>query len=143
MKLPGANSVLKMKLEVAALIDVVFLLLIYFMVTSSLIRSEADLAFVLPLGDQTPQIDIPLEVLIEIKADGVVQVEGMRFSRNDASLDELAKQVAGLKRVAAAQGSEFFVNLLPDQDAKHGRIIDVMDACNKAGVEKLAFSKSI
>ena len=96
MKLPGACHDLKLKLEVAALIDVVFLLLIYFMVTTSLIRSEADMAFMLPAPEPAPLTDIPVEVLIEIQADGVIQVEGMRFSRNDSSLDDLSKQVAGL-----------------------------------------------
>jgi len=36
------------ELPIASLIDVVFLLLIYFMVTSSLKKSEADLGITLP-----------------------------------------------------------------------------------------------
>ena len=39
----------KMELQIAPLIDVVFLLLIYFMVTASLIKKEADISFILPL----------------------------------------------------------------------------------------------
>ena len=35
----------KAELQIAPLIDVVFLLLIYFMVTASLIKKEADLSF--------------------------------------------------------------------------------------------------
>ena len=38
----------KVELQIAPLIDVVFLLLIYFMVTSSLKKSEADLGITLP-----------------------------------------------------------------------------------------------
>ncbi len=38
----------KLELQIAPLIDVVFLLLIYFMVTASLIKKEADLSFMLP-----------------------------------------------------------------------------------------------
>jgi biopolymer transport protein ExbD len=134
----------KLELQIAPLIDVVFLLLIYFMVTASLIRKEGDISFMLPANiAQEDMVDIPVEVLIEITNDGTVQVEGMRFDRNDKALDDLVNQIAGLKQIAKSQNSPFFVNILPHQDALHRRIIDVMDACAAAGVNSLTFSKSM
>ena len=134
----------KLELQIAPLIDVVFLLLIYFMVTASLIRKEGDISFMLPANiAQEDMVDIPVEVLIEITSDGTVQVEGMRFDRNDKTLDDLVKQIAGLKQIAKSQNSPFFVNVLPHQDALHRRIIDVMDACAAAGVNSLTFSKAM
>ena len=133
-----------LKLEMASLIDVVFLLLIYFMVTASLIKKEAAIGFMLPANVAVEDMqEIPVEVLIEIQRDGVVQVEGMRFSYDDRSLEDLVVQVAGLKEIAASQNSPFFVNVLPHADAMHRRIIDVMDACAAAGVNSLTFSKSM
>ena len=135
---------IKLELQIAPLIDVVFLLLIYFMVTASLIRKEGDISFMLPANiAQEDTVDIPVEVLIEITNDGTVQVEGMRFSRDDKTLDDLVNQIAGLKQIAKSQNSPFFVNVLPHQDALHRRIIDVMDACAAAGVDSLTFSKSM
>ena len=135
---------IKLELQIAPLIDVVFLLLIYFMVTASLIRKEGDISFMLPANiAQEDMVDIPVEVLIEITSDGTVQVEGMRFDRNDKTLDDLVNQIAGLKQIAKSQNSPFFVNVLPHQDALHRRIIDVMDACAAAGVNSLTFSKSM
>ena len=81
--------------------------------------------------------------IIEIQPDGRIELEGIQFSGSDAELKDLSGQIAGLKKIAAAQGSEFFINLLPHQEATHRRIIDVMDACTKAGVDSLIFSKSI
>lgn len=133
-----------LKLEIAPLIDVVFLLLIYFMVTAALLKKEGDIAFMLPANVAAEEVvDIPVEVLIEITADGTVQVEGMRFSREDLDLDELVSQIIGLQAIAASQQSPFFVNILPDEDALHRRIIDVMDACAAAGVKSLSFSKAM
>ena len=133
-----------LKLDMSSLIDVVFLLLIYFLVTASLIKKEADIGFMLPANVAVEDMqEIPVEVLIEITADGTVQVEGMRFSYDDHSLDNLVTQVAGLKEIAASQSSPFFVNVLPHADALHRRIIDVMDACAAAGVNSLTFSKSM
>jgi biopolymer transport protein ExbD len=132
-----------LKLDMSSLIDVVFLLLIYFLVTASLITKEADIGFMLPANVAVEDMqEIPLEVLIEITEDGTVQVEGMRFAEQDRELKDLVTQIAGLKEIAASQNSPFFVNVLPDQEALHRRIIDVMDACAAAGVDSLTFSKS-
>lgn len=134
----------KLELQVAPLIDVVFLLLIYFMVTAALIKKEGDISFMLPANIASSEmVDIPVEVLIEIGADGAVQVEGMRFSRDDRMLSELVSQLRGLQAIAVSQQSPFFVNVLPNQEALHARIIDVMDACAAAGVKSLSFSKAM
>ena len=134
----------KLELQIAPLIDVVFLLLIYFMVTASLIKKEADIGFMLPADIAVEDMqEIPVEVLIEIAADGSVMIEGMRFSFDDYELKDLVTQVAGSKEIANSHNSPFFVNVLPDKDALHRRIIDVMDACAAAGVDSLTFSKSL
>jgi biopolymer transport protein ExbD len=134
----------KLELQIAPLIDVVFLLLIYFMVTASLIKKEADIGFMLPADIAVQDMQqIPVEVLIEIGVDGTVAVEGMRFAYDDTELQDLVTQMLGLKQIAKSQNSPFFVNVLPHQDALHRRIIDVMDACAAAGVNSLTFSKSM
>ena len=134
----------KLELQIAPLIDVVFLLLIYFMVTAALVKKEGDISFILPANIATNDIvDIPVEVLIEITSDGAVEVEGMRFSREDRNLRELVSQLRGLQAIAKSQQSPFFVNILPNQDSLHFRIIDVMDACAAAGVKSLSFSKAM
>ena len=142
MKLAGVNDNLNIKLQVASLIDVVFLLLVYFMVTASLIRREGDLSFLIPTPGEVLLKEVPVEALIEIHSDGSVRLEGMCFSGTDRELPELISQISGLRRIAASQGSDFHVNLLPSKDALHFRIIDVMDVCFKAGVENLGFSNS-
>ena len=134
----------KVELQIAPLIDVVFLLLIYFMVTASLIKKEGDVAFVLPANIPAQEMnEMPVEILIEIEGNGVVQVEGIRFPADDRMLDDLVTQLAGLKEIARSQNAPFAVNLLPNSETIHDRVIDVMDACAAAGVKNLSFSKSI
>jgi biopolymer transport protein ExbD len=134
----------KMELQIAPLIDVVFLLLIYFMVTASLIKKEGDISFILPSNVPTEEmIIIPVEVVIQVMDDGMVEVAGMRFTREDRALNELITYISGSRQIARTQQSPFFVNILPHQDAVHWRIIDVMDACAAAGVESLSFSKAL
>ncbi|MBL7016538.1 MAG: biopolymer transporter ExbD [Kiritimatiellales bacterium] len=134
----------KMELQIAPLIDVVFLLLIYFMVTASLIKKEGDISFVLPASvPPTKMIDIPVEALIFILQDGTVEMDGLRFSSSDLALDELSIQVAGLREIASSQQSPFSVTITPHERARQSRIIDVMDACAAAGTKNLSFGKSM
>lgn len=126
----------------ASLIDVVFLLLIYFMVTASLIKPEGDIGFLIPAPSPVVLEEIPVEALICIGSDGAVELEGMRFATADRALDELILQILGLRQIAQTQQSEFYVNIEPNPDALHYRIIEVMNACASAGVEHLGFSKS-
>ena len=130
-------------IELTPLIDVVFLLLIYFMVTASLIKKEADIAFFLPASvPPSKMIDIPVEALIYIMEDGTVEMDGLRFPADDLVLNELSVQVGGLRVIAETQQSPFSVTVTPHEEAYHERVIDVMDACAAAGVKNLSFGKS-
>ena len=133
----------KAELQITPLIDVVFLLLIYFMVTSSLIKKEADMSFLLPAKVKTPDpISLPIEALIEISDIGDVSMEGMRYGL-DGTLNDLVQQLLTLKEAAASSSSELIVNILPSDETFHGRIVDVMDACAAADVKNLSFSMSM
>ena len=134
----------KAELQIAPLIDVVFLLLIYFMVTASLIKKEADLGFMLPAQVDVPDsLDIPIEVLIEVSQAGDILIEGMIFGDDEENLDDLIGQLLSLKEAADASGSELIVNILPEDKTLHGRIVDVMDACAAADVKNMSFSMSM
>lgn len=144
MKLNKQKSSIKVELQIAPLIDVVFLLLIYFMVTASLIKKEGDISFILPATvPPSKMIEVPVEAVIFILDDGTVEMDGMRFAPEDSTLDELSIQVGGLKEMANTQQSPFSVTITPHVDALHMRVVDVMDACAAVGVKNLSFGKSI
>jgi biopolymer transport protein ExbD len=133
----------KLDLQIAPLIDVVFLLLIYFMVTAALIKKEGDIGFMLPANlSQKKPITLPLEALIMVGADGSVELDGIRFSPNDKALEGLSTQLLGLQAIAKSQQAPFYVNILPNKETFHRRVIDVMDACAAAKVKNLGFSEA-
>lgn len=134
----------KAELQITPLIDVVFLLLIYFMVTSSMIKKEADLSFMLPVNiPSTEVVQLPIEVLIEVTEMGDILIEGMIFGHNEDNLDDLIGQLLSFKEAADSSGSELIVNIMPADRALHGRIIRVMDACAAANVKNMSFSMSM
>jgi len=134
----------KAELQITPLIDVVFLLLIYFMVTASLIKKEADLSFMLPAKvDTNDPISLPIEVLIEVTEAGDIMINGMVFGQGSGNLDDLIGQLYVLKEAADSSASELIVNILPEDKALHGRIIMVMDACAAANVQNMSFSMTM
>jgi len=131
----------KATIQVAPLIDVVFLLLIYFMVTSALVKKEADISFMLPASlDHQAPITLPIEVAIEINPDGDVIVEGMIFDRRDRELNTLVTRLMEFRAAAEASQSDLIVTINPDDSVLHGRIIDVMSACAVAEVKNTSFN---
>ena len=131
----------KVELQIAPLIDVVFLLLIYFMVTTALIKKEADISFMLPAKvDQEEPIDLPIEVTIEIAPRGDVMVEGVLFPSSDRELLSLATRLTEFRQSADSAGSELIVNILPNDEVLHRRIVDVMNACAIAKVKNTSFT---
>lgn len=133
----------KTEMQITPLIDVVFLLLIYFMVTASLIKKEADLSFMLPAKVDTPEpISLPIEVLIDISAGGEVSINGIIYG-SGGQTTELVNQLRSFRAAAEASKSELVVNILPDNDAIHAYIVRVMDACAEADVKNVSFSMTM
>ena len=134
----------KAELQIAPLIDVVFLLLIYFMVTASLVQQEADLSFMLPaITDPSDPVVAPIEVLIEVSDTGDISINGIVYGQTGLGLDDLIAELATYQEAAKASKSEFIVNILPSDKALHGRIIRVMDACAAANVKNMSFSMAM
>jgi biopolymer transport protein ExbD len=132
----------KADLQIAPLIDVVFLLLIYFMVTSALKDKEADLSFTLP-APAPPEASVaePWEVIVEIGSpvknaetgewdpySGEVLVFGTPYGQT-GDLAGMVEALGAEKATALSSSSEFVVTIIPDNEAMHGRIVQVMDAC--------------
>lgn len=131
----------KVELQIAPLIDVVFLLLIYFMVTASLVKKEADIAFLLPAQvTQSDPIDLPIEVVIEIAPGGDVIVEGTVFRSADYELNTLATRLVQLRQAARSTGSPLVITITPNQAVLHHRIVEVMNACAVAEVKNISFN---
>lgn len=132
----------KAGVPIAPMIDVVFLLLIYFMVSSSLERQEADLSFQLPgtVEQETP-LDIPDEQIIEIREDGQVMVNEYAYDSPSAKrLEELSAMLSRFREASEANRVEAIVTIAPAPGVLHARIVRVMDACSIAGIKAVNFA---
>ena len=114
-------------LSLTPLIDVVFLLLIFFLVTSEFEEEERRLDIVLPSATSAvPMTSKPREVVVDIDAEGAVYLSGQR-----TSLQELQR----LLQIAVSNNpTNQSVVIRADRDTSFQPVVSVMDVCNKTGV---------
>ena len=132
----------KAAMPIAPMIDVVFLLLIYFMVSSTLEQQEADLSFQLPGSvEQDEPLDLPDEQIIEIKEAGQVVVNEYPYDSPEAErFTELAAMLTRFREASTANKVEAIVTISPAESVSHAQIVKVMDACSLAGIEAVNFA---
>lgn len=121
--------------NITPLIDVVFLLLIFFMVTTTF-NQQAELRVDLPEASSEEQaLDvIPIEITID--TSGAFFVNGQSLAKNDANalFQSLQKIVAGDK--------EKSVIIRADATTPHQAVVTAMDTVSKVGVSKLSIATS-
>ncbi len=133
------------ELDVSSLIDMVFLLLVFFMVTASLVKSEGDLSIKLPgIVQQAVTVDMPDEQIIEVHSTGRVYLNGLEFGDVDSNeLPNLVNIMTRYKMASDAARNKAMVTIWAEDEAKHQRVIDVMNACAYAGIENVTFTSSV
>ena len=110
-----------------SLIDVVLLLLVFFMVTTSFVR-EAEIAIRLPEGGETGAVvEEPDGVEVSVTAQGRYLVNGKGLV--DSSADTLR---AALRSIQSEIGSERLI-IYADGSASHQAVVTVMDAAARTG----------
>jgi biopolymer transport protein ExbD len=117
----------------APMLDVLFVLLLFFMVTAGAQKHEASLTTELP-GSGGPSGDVPLQIGID--SDGQVTFSGVPVG--DPDDHELQPLIDRLTQVLAANATQPVV-ISPVRSARHQRVIDVLNACAAAKVKNLAF----
>jgi biopolymer transport protein ExbD len=134
-------------LDISSLIDVCFLLLIYFLVATTLSKKEVDVPLALPASApsdaEMPDID-PL--FIKLDANGAV-FTGAGSSQmvldTDASvrqLPQLEQQLSIYVAGANSGNKKPLVQLWVDGAANQQRVIDVLNALVGAGISSVTFT---
>ena len=119
------------------MIDMVFLLLVFFMVATKPVVPERDIPMGLP-GQvaQEEVVDIPDEARVIIEPGGqIVLNEQSLDSPASSSLLELRAVLERFRLSAENAKSEALVTLAPHDTVPHQRLVDVLNACAEAGIK--------
>jgi len=124
-------------LDMSSLIDVSFLLLIYFLVTSTLDPKEADLGMTMPTS-QGGAADVEIDQMtIEVNSSGhiVVNEEVLDTDPEDREVPLLLDRLRTYAESARLTDSDPLVVIAADDAAKGQRFVDVLNALAEKGVE--------
>jgi len=129
------------EIPIAPMIDCVFLMLVYFMTTSSLERSEADLAF--PASQPGLAAD-PLAAVDEqqlgLDAAGILHWNGSSFELlGGGGISALRDRLERFRETCRQAGSQPSLQLVPVDRTPHQAIVCALDAITLAGIEAVHF----
>ncbi len=131
-------------LDMSSLIDVSFLLLIYFLVTSTLEPKEADLGMTMPTSQGgTSDVEID-QMTVEVNASGhiVLNEEVLDTDPVNRDVPLLLDRLKTYAQSAELTGSKPMVIIAADDAAKGQRFIDVLNALadQEVGIKNVTIS---
>ncbi len=132
------------EMQMGPMIDMVFLLLVFFMVTAKPTKPESDIMMSLPGSvSQDSAVDLPDEQKIQIAENGQVVLNEMAIdSPQSSKLEELVSILTRFQQAAELSQSKAMVTLDPHDSVRHQRVVDVLGACAKAGIKGVTFTDS-
>jgi biopolymer transport protein ExbD len=128
----GSASDGEFGLQIAPMLDILFVLLLFFMVSAGAQKHEASISTQLPGGQ--PGNDVP--VRLGIDADGQVSLNGSPF---DTPGDQDLKETRARLHSMIDSNPKQAVIITPTRSTRHQRVVDVLNTCSAAGVKNLAF----
>jgi len=119
-------------INITSLIDVLFLLLIFFMVSSTFLE-QPGMKLDLPTA-KSFEVQEQRELVVHISREGE-----LFLGEKPVGLDSLRVQ---LQREMAGDRERSLV-LRADKEAAHGRVVEVMDVAKQAGVRKIVIATRV
>ncbi|MGB2600382.1 MAG: biopolymer transporter ExbD [Candidatus Omnitrophota bacterium] len=119
-------------IQMAPLIDIIFLLLIFFMAASIFYQLETEINITVPTAKESTDIKrAPGEIIINIRKDGAVVVNQRKMSYEE--LDRMLKRVSELYK-----GQPVIIRA--DKETYHKNVIKVLDLCAGADIWNVSFA---
>ena len=118
-----------MGIDMGPLMDIVFILLIFFVVTSSFTR-ETGVDVTKPQAQSASQLEKE-NLLIAITREGTIHINERQVDL--ASLQDILKQ-------SLAKTPDREAVIIADKGSETGVLVQVIDACNLSGIKKVSIA---
>ncbi|MDG1896783.1 MAG: biopolymer transporter ExbD [Fuerstiella sp.] len=141
MRLPTQYSQrTQLRFNITPLIDVVFLLIIFFLVASHFVRSEQAEPVNLPIatGGDNQHGEALHRLTVTIDRDGQMFISAEAQSQQD-----VFQRIEGLQIAATAAGVDPEVRLRADRDAQCGSVREVIEHCAARNIRSIQFAVSV
>jgi biopolymer transport protein ExbD len=124
------REIKKARIEIIPMIDTIFFLLVFFMISTLSMARYSGLPVNLPkaaTGQQGPNES----AAVTIKPDGTVAIDKQAVSR---------EQIRDILKDRLVQNPELLVLINADEHVEHGVVVEIMDTARQAGVAKMAIA---
>ena len=130
MQLRSLRTTNKPKLMIIPMIDIIFFLLVFFMMSMLSMIVQKSVPINLP-SSQTAKVDIQKKVPITVTADGSIYVE-----QTKTTIDGMIKYL----QIEQGKGTEMTVVLRGDKAAQYGTFVQVLDTLKQMKITKIAIA---
>ena len=139
------SSEVNLGFQIAPMIDVVFVILLFFIVQAGDIQVENSHVTQLPGSIETDDaVSLPDEVSIVVEDDGQVYLNEEPMDGPEVKeLPQLASTLNGLRESSEATGAKVLVTIYANELARYERVVDVLDALTRAQINNVTFQAGI
>lgn len=126
-----------LRFNITPLIDVVFLLIIFFLVASHFVRNEQAAPVTLPVSGRgtADHAVAPYRLTITVASDGT-----LFLGNQPQSQPALVQQLTALREQALQAGATPEVRIRADRDAAYGQIRRLIEECAALNLRSLRFA---
>ena len=130
--------------QIAPMIDVVFVIMLFFMVMAGAVKVEHELKTTLPGNAETAQeTELPDEVTIGISESGEVTLnEDPLGAPQDKVLEGLYSQMVQMRKAAEQAKTKMLITVQAEEAARYERVMNVLDVLARAEITNVTFAVS-
>lgn len=115
-------------IDLTPIVDMVFLLLIFFLVATTFQQAEREMQVALPFAQHSGPVSAALrELIVNVDADGNLYVSARRVS---------PEELRDIVEAAVAANPEQRVTVRGDRHASYGDVVRALDVCKGAGIQQ-------
>ncbi len=135
------NAEVNLGFQIAPMIDVVFVILLFFIVQASDIQVETAHVTKLPGTVELKEgIVTPDEIAVRVEDDGQVYLNDDPLDTPESkNLPELASNLNQLRESSEASKTEVLVTIYANNLALYERVVDVLDALSRVKISNVSF----
>lgn len=122
------------------MIDIVFLLLIFFLVTYQITEQERDINVSVPTTTEGVQeARVANEIVVNLTAEGVITINGEVYTKDE--LRQKLERIVEISKLANTGGADQQpVRIRADFDGKNQQTFEVLAEIQKAGIWNIGFA---
>lgn len=130
MKLRSLRTTSKPKLMIIPMIDIIFFLLVFFMMSMLSMVVQKSMPISLPAA-QSAKVDLDRKIPLTITADGKIYLE-----QEYVSDDILVRRM----QIEQARGGQLTVIIRGDKNVPYGKFVTVMDTLKNIGINRISIA---